>query len=277
VIFRKSLLVLFMVLAAPIAAQKKDSPAERQPPVYRVEAAGFEASERDIKAVCDSAAGELWRHLKPYKLDAFVVKRGHKGPFFSFVKNSRGELEILLDTGKTYWSQYAYQFSHEFLHLLCGSAARDPRNLWFEETLAETSSLFVMRAMARSWKKKPPYPHWADYRDSLRQYVDNIVVGRALVSEINRDGLGSFYRKRSGELEKNCCAREVNGAMAVVLLRYFEEKPERWEAVRWLNGSKSRKGQTFRQYLRTWLDAAPERHKAFIRKLAGLYGFALDD
>jgi len=277
VIFRKSLLVLFMVLAAPIAAQKKDAPAERQPPAYRVEAAGFEASERDIKAVCDSAAGELWRHLKPYKLDAFVVKRGNSGPFFSFVKNSRGELEILLDTGKTYWSQYAYQFSHEFLHLLCGSAVRDPRNLWFEETLAETSSLFVMRAMARSWKKKPPYPHWADYRDHLRQYVDNIVVGRTLVSEINRDGLGSFYRKRSGELEKNCCAREVNGAMAVVLLRYFEEKPGRWEAVRWLNGSKPRKGQTFRQYLRTWLDAAPERHKAFIRKLAGLYGLALDD
>ena len=65
--------------------------------------------------------------------------------------------------------------------------------------------------------------------------------------------------------------------MAVVLLRYFEEKPGRWEAVRWLNGSQPRKGQTFRQYLRTWLDAAPERHKAFIRKLAGLYGLALDD
>ena len=276
-ISKKPLLVLFMVFAAPAAAQKKDAPVDRPLPSYRVEAAGFKSAELDIKAVCDSAAGELWRHLKPYKLDAFVVKRGNNGPFFSFVKNSRGELEILLDTGKTYWSQYAYQFSHEFLHLLCGSAARDPRNLWFEETLAETSSLFVMRAMARSWKKKPPYPHWADYRDSLRQYVDNIVVGRALVSEINRDGLGSFYRKRSEELEKNCCAREVNGAMAVVLLRYFEEKPGRWEAVRWLNGSKSRKGQTFRQYLRTWLDAAPERHKAFIRKLAGLYGFALDD
>tara|TARA_B100001146_G_scaffold202169_1_gene193904 strand:+ start:539 stop:1372 length:834 start_codon:yes stop_codon:yes gene_type:complete len=277
VIPKKLLLVLFMVFAAPAAAQKKDAPAERRLPVYRVEAAGFEASDRDIKAVCDSAAGELWRHLKPYKLDPFVVKRGHKGPFFSFVKNSRGELEILLDTGKTYWSQYAYQFSHEFLHLLCGSAARDPRNLWFEETLAETSSLFVMRAMARSWKKKPPYPHWADYRDSIRDYVDDIVLKRTGVSEIHQKGLGAFYRAHRKDLEKNCCDRGVNGAMALVLLRLFEEKPERWEAVRWLNGPKQDKGQPFEKYLRNWFDAAPERHKAFIRKLAGLYGISLPD
>ena len=165
---KKLLLALFMVLSSSASAQKKDASADRPLPSYRVEAAGFKSAERDIKAVCDSAAGELWRHLKPYKLEPFVVKRGQEGPFFSFVKNSRGELEILLDTGETYWSQYAYQFAHEFFHLLCGSAERDPGNLWFEETLGETASLFVLRAMARSWKTKPPYPHWADYRDHDR-------------------------------------------------------------------------------------------------------------
>ena len=65
--------------------------------------------------------------------------------------------------------------------------------------------------------------------------------------------------------------------MALVLLRLFEEKPERWEAVRWLNGPKQGKGQPFEKYLRNWCDAAPDRHKAFIRKLAGLYGISLPD
>ena len=269
---KKLLLALFMVLSSSASAQKKDAPADRPLPSYRVEAAGFKSAERDIKAVCDSAAGELWRHLKPYKLEPFVVKRGQEGPFFSFVKNSRGELEILLDTGETYWSQYAYQFAHEFFHLLCGSGERDPRNLWFEETLGETASLFVLRAMARSWKTKPPYPHWADYRDSLRQYADNIVLKRARVSEIHQKGLASFYRKHSKELEKQCCDREVNGAMALVLLRFFEEKPERWDAVRWLNSPPRQKGETFQQYLRKWRDAVPRRHRAFVEKLAGLFG-----
>ena len=97
---KKLLLALFMVLSSSASAQKKDASADRPLPSYRVEAAGFKSAERDIKAVCDSAAGELWRHLKPYKLEPFVVKRGQEGPFFSFVKNSRGELEILLDTGE---------------------------------------------------------------------------------------------------------------------------------------------------------------------------------
>ena len=272
---KKLLLALFMVLSSSASAQKKDAAADRPLPSYRVEAAGFKSAERDIKAVCDSAAGELWRHLKPYKLEPFVVKRGQEGPFFSFVKNSRGELEILLDTGETYWSQYAYQFAHEFFHLLCGSAERDPGNLWFEETLGETASLFVLRAMARSWKTKPPYPHWADYRDSLRQYADNIVLKRARVSEIHQKGLASFYRKHSKELEKQCCDREVNGAMALVLLRFFEEKPERWDAVRWLNSPPRQKGETFQQYLRKWRDAVPRRHRAFVEKLAGLFGVSI--
>ena len=272
---KKLLLALFMVLSSSASAQKKDAPADRPLPSYRVEAAGFKSAERDIKAVCDSAAGELWRHLKPYKLQPFVVKRGHDGPFFSFIKNSRGELEILLDTGETYWSQYAYQFAHEFFHLLCGSAERDPGNLWFEETLGETASLFVLRAMARGWKTKPPYPHWADYRDSLRKYADDIVLKRSRVSEIHQEGLASFYRKHRKELEKSCCDREVNGAMALVLLRLFEEKPERWDAVRWLNSSPTRQGETFQQYLGKWRDAVPGRHKGFVEKLAGLFGVSL--
>ena len=272
---KEILFALCMLPAFPAVAQKKDTPAGRPLPAYRVEADGFKSAERDIKAVCDSAAGELWRHLEPYKLEPFVVKRGHDGPFFSFVKNSRGELEILLDTGETYWCQYAYQFAHEFFHLLSGSGQRDPGNLWFEETLGETASLFTLRAMARSWKTKPPYPHWADYRDHLRQYADNIVLKRTGVSEIHQKGLASFYRKHSKDLRKQCCDREVNGAMALVLLRLFEEKPERWESVRWLNSGAPREGETFQQYLRKWRDAVPGRHKAFVDKLAGLFGVPL--
>jgi hypothetical protein len=60
--------------------------------------------------------------------------------------------------------------------------------------------------------------------------------------------------------------------MALILLRLFEEKPERWDAVRWLNSSPPAGGDTFQQYLRKWRDAVPMRHKAFVKKIAGLYG-----
>ena len=269
------LLLLLVVCASTATAQNKDAPRDPPFPVYRVEAKGFKAAERDIKAVCDSAARELWRHLEPHELGPFVVRRGHEGPFFSFVRNSRGELEILLDTESTYWSQYAYQFAHEFLHLICGSRTRDPGNLWFEETLGETASLFALRAMARSWKTRPPYPHWANYRDALRQYADTVALKRARLSSIHGQGLANFYSTHREALRANACDREINGAMALVLLRLFEEKPARWDAVRWLNGPRSRKGDTFEQHLSKWKRAAPQRHRAFIDRIAGLFGVTL--
>ncbi|MCP6756902.1 hypothetical protein NL533_35270, partial [Klebsiella pneumoniae] len=79
-------------------------------------------------------------------------------------RNDAREIVLKLDTSNTFWSQYAYQFAHEFCHVLCGYREDDPGTQWFEETLCETASLFVLRAMAREWKTAPPYPHWKDYR-----------------------------------------------------------------------------------------------------------------
>ena len=77
---KEVIFALSLLLCAPVAGQKKGAPAARPLPSYRVEAEGFKSAEQDIKAVCDSVAGELWRHLKTSKLEPFVVKRGRNGP-----------------------------------------------------------------------------------------------------------------------------------------------------------------------------------------------------
>ena len=169
-------------------------------------------------------------------------------------------IEILVVSLARFWS---------FSSLILANAAL---SLSVPDAISASASLFSLRAMARSWKTKPAYPNWTDYRDHLRQYADNVVLKRTRVSEIHQKGLASFYREHRKELEKNCCNREVNGAMALVLLRLFEEKPGRWEAVRWLNSSPPLRGATFQQYLRKWRDAVPMRHKAFVEKLAALFG-----
>jgi len=245
-------------------------------PPYRVEADGFDgARAADIKAVCDSAGRELWRHFPGHTIEPFVVTRGHKGPIVLYERNARGEIVMRLDTGRTFWSQYAYQFAHEFCHILCGFDKDDPGNKWFEETLCETASLYALRAMARAWKTDPPYPHWRDYRDALRDYTDDILAKRHKVDEIHRNGLAAFYRAHRAELTRHSCNRDLNGAMAVVLLRLLEREPNRWEAVRWLNAGPAPAGRTFPEYLQAWHDAAPGRHKPFIRQVADLYGIPL--
>ncbi len=246
-------------------------------PPYRVEAAGFDgAGARDIKAVCDSAGRELWRFFPDYRVEPFVVTRGRTGPIVLFKRNGKGEIVVKLDTHATYWCQYAYQFAHEFCHILCGFDEDYQGNKWFEETLCETASLFCIRAMARAWRDDPPHEHWKDYRDALRDYADDVIAKRKALLAIYAGGLKGFYRKHRETLRKHPCRRELNGAMAVVFLRLFEAEPRRWEAVRWLNDTPSPAGETLRGYLQNWHRAVPRRHKAFVARVAGLFGVAVE-
>jgi hypothetical protein len=238
-------------------------------PRYRVEAQPFKAGAADIKAVCTSAGRELWKFFPDYKIDPIVVQRNKGGPKVLYNRNPKGEIVIWLSTGDTYWCQYAYQFAHEFCHVLCGYDEDWKGNMWFEETICEMASLYVMRAMAKSWKTDPPYKHWANYRKNIAKYVQNVIDKR---EKLTRDGLRDYYEKHKETLQKNACKRDLNGTMAVVLLELFEEKPERWESVRWLNSKKSPEGETFETYMKKWHGAVPERYKSFVQQVAGLYG-----
>ena len=258
-----------------IRAADHDSGKPASRPVLRIETEGFEAGEADIRAVLDSAGQELWRFFPDDKLEPIVVVRGHEGPITLFQRNDRGEIVVRLDTEKTYWSQYAYQFAHELTHVLCGFREGYQGNQWFEETVCETGSLYVLRAMSRTWKTAPPYENWKDYRDSLRSYADDVIRGRDKASEIYAHGLSAFYLAHKSVLQQQPNVRELNGAMALVLLHLLEESPERWEAVRWLNSGRTGASETFPAYLQRWHDAVPERHRDFVERIADLYGVAL--
>jgi hypothetical protein len=241
-------------------------------PPFRVEAQTFKASEADIKAICGSAGREFWKYFPEYRIDPLVVVRDSRGPKTLFARNAKGEIVIWLNTAETYWCQYAYQFAHEFCHVLCGFDEDWEGNKWFEETLCETASLFALRAMSKAWETDAPYPNWKGYRVSLAKYAQDVIEKR---EKLTPETLAAFYEKHRAELIKEPCQRDLNGAMAVVLLEILEAQPESWEAVRWLNSLPSREGETFRQYLEKWHGAVPEKHRAFVRKVAGHYGIAI--
>ena len=194
-------------------------------PTYRVEAEGFNSSAGDIKAVCDSAGRELWRYFPDCEIEPFVVERSHSGPVVLYARNRQDEIVVKLDTQNTYWSQYAYQFSYLFSNILCGFDKDSVGNKWFETTVGEAASLFALRAMSKSWEHDPPYPHWSDYRHSLGKYAQDVIDSR---EKLDEQGVQEFYRKHRQQLAENTSPRAVTGAMAVVLLRIFEDKPEHW-------------------------------------------------
>ena len=160
--------------------------------------------------------------------------------------------QILLSTGDTYWSQYVFQFSHELCHVLTGfERYREHRHKWFEESLCELASLYVLHRLADDWKRQPPpavyraaefAPHHRTYaRDREQQHMASV-----------GDDLPTWFAENIGELEANRCDRDRTGIVAAALRPRFTQEPSLWEACRQLNRWDPNGDETFGGYLDSW-------------------------
>ena len=228
------------------------------------------ASNADVKKILYSAASELWKYAYDTTLDPIIVRNGDQGPIVLYQRGDNQEYQVRLDTGQTYWSQYAFQFAHEFCHILCHYKEAHTGNLWFEETLCETASLFVLRAMEKTWEKNPPYSNWKSYRHSLYEYAQDGIDQHRLKEGEN---LANWYGNHAEHLKNNPTDREKNTTAATELLPLLEAHPEYWAAVRFINESRNQQPQTFTTYLNNWLNNCPDEQKPAVREI--IRAFAL--
>lgn len=269
-LYRSLLTSVVLVLASGISClSAQEGKKEAILPVVRIDTKGFNASEADIRKVLEYAGRPLWKQFPGYELEPIVVQWTNGGPFTRYQRNDNKEIVVELATSGTYWSQYAYQWAHEFCHVLCGCRGDGRDNKWFEETLCELASIYCMRAMAVDWEKKPPYPHWKSYASSLTGYADNVM---AKYEKVDVKELAVYYQKHRAELRKDSTLRPLNGAMAVALLPFFEKEPGHWEAVRYLNKTPAKPGISLKEYFSKWKKDAPKKHHGLIDGLIKVYG-----
>jgi len=237
-------------------------------PRFRVEADGFQAKEETIKRLLASAGRELWRFFPDHKIEPFVVRHRHGGPMVEFQRNSQGEIVMRLSTRQTLWCQYSFQFAHEFCHILCGYDDDYKGNMWFEESVCEAASLFVLRRMAEAWQHDPPFDHWRDYRNALGEYAQERIGS---FKKADRKDLAALFRKHRESLIRDHKFKAVHQPTAIVLLEMFEEDPSRWESVRWLNSTPLQRGETLKTYFGNWYAAVPARHRRFVAEVATMF------
>jgi len=232
-----------------------------------------DASREDIAKVLELTARDFYRHF-PQPIDPIEVSRGKGSPQVLFRRGPNREYLVQLDVEGTYWAQFAFQFAHELCHIQC--RYRDVRhpNLWFEESLCETASLFTLRRMSESWKTKPPYPNWKSFGSKLSAYADKRMDDARLPEN---GSLAEWYNSHEMELRGDGTLRDLNLVVATALLPHFEKSPASWEAVTWLNVSPVDKEQSLVEFLQRWHDRSPPRHQAFVRGLAGELGVPLPE
>ena len=242
---------------------------------------GFGASEADVRAVLVSAAESIWKHCPDtrWEVPGFSIYHSGESPITEFNHRSDGRIVIGLTTQGNHWSQFAYQFAHEFCHALAGHA-NDWRKLWIkgrkanhwlEESLCETASLFAMRAMGESWKTAPPYRNWKSYAESLTKYAAERMEKAAATFPAGT-AFRDWFREHEASMREKATIREKNNVVAAQLLPLFEAQPSGWEAVTFMNLAKRDAEKTLAAHFADWSEVAPAAQRAFIGWIAAVFG-----
>jgi tripartite-type tricarboxylate transporter receptor subunit TctC len=196
-----------------------------------------------------------------------------RAPVALYERGPGGEIRIELTASGADAGPYVYEFAHEFCHVL-SNYERHPHHAltrnhqWFEEALCEVASLYVLKTLAVLWQTAAPNADLAAAAPQLRQ------IAERFERESHRKlppgtTLAGWYRASSEQLARGAYQRDNNEVVANLLLPLFEENPQLWEAIGFLNLDAP--GTTFQQYLQTWLDNAPPRYQDVIRYAMTLF------
>ena len=226
----------------------------------------------DVQAVARSAADEFdaFADGESVAIVLEAIANEDDAPIVLSETTPAGEFVVRLNVRGNLWARLAYQFAHELCHVLA-----DPRTFtvdrftWLEEALCETASLFALRAMARTWAARPPYPSWRDYATSLAAYD---AEHRASPARSRPPGVafGSWLATRLPRLEDDAGRREDSTVIAKELLPVFEAGPSGWRAMRHLHHSRRASATALRDFMDGWADATPAPYRGTVEALAAI-------
>ena len=240
----------------------------------RIQGNDWDAPPEDIKKLLDSTASQILPYFHDRTLKPILVSRRRGSvPITLDDRGPNGEFQVKLNTGSTFWSQYTYQFAHELCHVLASvDHPHRGRHQWFEESLCETSSLFTLSKMRESWNRQPPYPNWKTWGNHFDEYLNNLLADRARRLPPDQT-MSQWITANLPELEKEDKVTVHSKLAAVYLLAIFQDEPEGWETITWLNTGADEDRLGFEQHLHAWRQRVPARDKDFIGKIQKLFGY----
>lgn len=223
------------------------------------------AQHDDIWKLLLDVASHIVRELRyPFVETIHVMNLpGQRCPKAFYGGPDATKYEINLTARDRKWSKFAYQFSHEFCHVLSGhDRLRDNPNNWFHEAICELASFFVLRRMAERCLVDPPFAHWSDYSAAPADYAE--CEARKYQRATPAGSFSAWLRTNECELRQNCYLREKNGVVALRLLPLFEKAPQHgWNAVRRLPVSKG----LIHEYIEAWKTDVQDIDHLFVESI----------
>ena len=274
IIFPSLAFILYFASMGALAFPSEEIPLSKQL-VFRIEAEGWGgASPEDIRKVLESTGRELLKHIPQNKIIRIHVVASDTVPQVDFKRAANGEYTVRLAVKGRFWAQLAFQFGHELGHIVSHyERINDNKigieNKWFEETVAEAASLFVLARMAETWKTDPPYMNWKSFAPALKEYLDKLLKDTEIAAV---EKMPQWFNDNRPALKADPHLRERNRVVAIHIFRMLERDPSQWEAFRYLNLGRPDATNSFESFLENWYFSAPKKNKGIVKEVVDLLG-----
>ena len=182
---------------------------------------------------------------------------------------------IWLSAQDHYWCKFAYQFAHEFCHVLSGyDWIRENPNNWFHEAICELASIFTIRCMAFRWLTHPAFQGRKDYAASLSEYGRDLLNKQD--SQLSTDmSLNNWLSLNEVVLRETPVddpdQRSNQILVAYQLLPIFEKTPGGWNAIRKLPNSTS----LLADYFVAWYSEVDPEDRVFVARLSEAFEYKI--
>lgn len=190
-----------------------------------------------------------------YTKDICKIQPREDHPFCFKVMNNFQVIE--LSAKNRNYCQYVYQFAHEYCHFLINRDNKGERTgaYWFEETICELASIYMLRMMEQQWKINPPYPNWQSYHLSYKEYVDEIINRPS--NKIDKT-LKEWISERSDLLHTPEYQREMYTTIAVNIMDVFFDNPNLWNIITYIKEIHRLEYTTFENFINSLYSVLPD-------------------
>ena len=270
--------LLYGILSLALAGANNPPPPKVPKLDIRLVHQGYKTNPENFVVVCNSAAMAIARYypkrtfkpiLIPKADNGFPVKLDQQGP--------KGESQVMLSISDGYvWNQIAYQFAHEFTHILIneGQPGAGP-NHWINEAFCEVASYQALKQMAKEWESHPPYSNWKGYAKHHSSYADKY-LGKEKARPEDMDFKVWFKKNEAAlRLGKRHPKYGLYKYPAYQFYQIIKEDPSQLGALAYLNYGLTHSGISTKEYLARWKYVLPPVHKPFADKVAGVFGYSL--
>ena len=272
-------LIFSCLLAFPAFGAQNNPPPPTVPKLdIRLTQKGFKTDPENFQVVCNSAAMAIARYYPKRQFKPILIPKADNGfPVMLDQRGPKGESQIMLSIGDGWmWNQIAYQFSHEFTHILINhdQPGAGP-NHWINEAFCEAVSYQALKQMSKDWASHPPYPNWRGYAKHHSSYADKY-LGKGNAKPEGME-FKVWFKKNEKALRmgKRFPKYGLYKYPAYQFYQIIKEDPSQLGAIAFLNFRLRNPGISTHQYLARWKTVLPAAHKPFADKVADVFGYSL--